>query len=41
MDLETFVVLSGGRRTPDQVGVEVEGDQDLAERVLAALAVTP
>ena len=41
MDLETFVVLSGGRRTPDQVGVEAEGDQDLAERVLAAMAVTP
>ena len=41
MDLETFLVLSGGRRTPDAVPVTVDGDQDLGARVLANLAVTP
>jgi uncharacterized protein (TIGR03083 family) len=38
---ETFVVLAGGRRTPDRVDAVVEGDRGLADRVLAALAVTP
>ena len=41
MDLETYVVLAGGRRTPADVAVEVTGDADLGQRVLAALAVTP
>ena len=41
MDVETFVVLSGGRRSPEQVTVEAEGDEELAARVLAAMAVTP
>ncbi|MGZ4442543.1 MAG: maleylpyruvate isomerase family mycothiol-dependent enzyme, partial [Nocardioidaceae bacterium] len=41
MDLETFVILSGGRRTPDNVTVEVTGDQELGGRVLAAMSVTP
>ncbi len=41
MDTETFVILAGGRRSPDDVGVEVTGDQDLGRRVLEALAVTP
>jgi uncharacterized protein (TIGR03083 family) len=41
LDLETWVVLSGGRRSPDAVDVTVEGDRDLGGRVLAALAVTP
>jgi uncharacterized protein (TIGR03083 family) len=38
---EAFVVLAGGRRTPDQVDAVVEGDRELADRLLAALAVTP
>jgi uncharacterized protein (TIGR03083 family) len=41
MDVEAFVVLSGGRRTPEQVDVEIEGDSELADRVLAGMAVTP
>jgi len=41
MDFETFIVLSGGRRTPDQVTAEVSGDADLGDAVLANLAVTP
>ena len=41
MDLETFVVLAGGRRPPHDVSVEVTGDQDLGRSVLAAMAVTP
>ena len=41
MDRETFLLLAGGRR-PAAVGdVAVEGDQELAARILAALAVTP
>ncbi|QNN54258.1 maleylpyruvate isomerase family mycothiol-dependent enzyme [Nocardioides mesophilus] len=41
MDTEAYVVLSGGRRAADRVPVEVDGDPDLAARVLAALPVTP
>jgi uncharacterized protein (TIGR03083 family) len=41
MDLETFVVLGGGRRPTEQVPVRVVGDEDLGRRVLDALAVTP
>jgi hypothetical protein len=41
MDFETFIVLSGGRRTPEQVTTTVTGDADLADAVLANLAVTP
>ena len=41
MDREAFVVLTGGRRRPDAVQVEVEGDQDLGQRVLAGMGVTP
>ncbi len=41
MDRETFLVLAGGRRRPDQVQVEVTGDQELAGRILAAMAITP
>jgi len=40
MDFETFIVLSGGRRTPDQVTSTVNGDTALASAVLANLAVT-
>lgn len=41
MDLETYVVLAGGRRSPDDVTVEVTGDEALGRAVLAAMAVTP
>ncbi len=40
-DLESYVVLCGGRRPADDVDVTVEGDADLGRRVLAAMAVTP
>jgi uncharacterized protein (TIGR03083 family) len=41
MDFETFIILSGGRRTADQVSTSVSGDTELGEAVLAHLAVTP
>lgn len=41
MDLETYVILAGGRRAPQDVEVKVAGDEELARQVLAALAVTP
>jgi uncharacterized protein (TIGR03083 family) len=41
LDLETYVILAGGRRAPEDVEVKVAGDEELAGRVLAALAVTP
>ena len=40
MDFETFIVLSGGRRTPEQVTATVSGDTSLGNAVLANLAVT-
>jgi uncharacterized protein (TIGR03083 family) len=41
MGLETYVVLAGGRRRPDDVEVDVTGDEVLGRRVLDALPVTP
>jgi hypothetical protein len=41
MDFETFIVLSGGRRGPDQVTVVIDGDADLGDAIVANLAVTP
>jgi uncharacterized protein (TIGR03083 family) len=41
MDRETFLLLAGGRRPAAAENVTVEGDQQLAARVLATLAVTP
>ena len=41
LDFETWIVLAGGRRSPEEVKVVVGGDEDLAHRVLAGLAVTP
>jgi uncharacterized protein (TIGR03083 family) len=40
-DRESFLVLAGGRRTPDADAVTVTGDADLGRRIVAALAVTP
>lgn len=41
MDVETFVILAGGRRKPVAVEVTVDGDESLGRRVLEAMAVTP
>lgn len=41
MSAETFTLLAGGRRTPDQVDVEIIGDKELGRRILGSLAVTP
>ena len=41
MDTETFTVLGGGRRRPEDVEVQVVGDEELGRRILDAMAVTP
>lgn len=41
MDTQTLTVLAAGRRDPLTVDVQIDGDRDLAERVLQAMAVTP
>lgn len=41
MSAEAFVVLAGGRRTPDRVEVGIEGDEVLAKALLDNLAITP
>ncbi|TDD35064.1 maleylpyruvate isomerase family mycothiol-dependent enzyme [Actinomadura sp. KC06] len=41
MDLETYVRLTAGRCTPDDVTVQIDGDKELAGRVLANMAITP
>ena len=41
MSGETFAILCGGRRPPEEVDVEVGGDAELARRVAGAMAVTP
>ena len=38
---EAFVKLAGGRRSAGDVSVRVTGDEDLATRILATMAVTP
>ena len=38
---EDFVVLAAGRRGPEATTPEVEGDADLAARLLSSLAITP
>jgi len=40
LGVEEYVVLSGGRRRPDAVEVDVTGDELLGRKVLTALAVT-
>ncbi len=40
MDTEAFTVLAGGRRGPDGVEARVDGDTELAQRVLAAMTIT-
>ncbi len=41
MDTEALTILGAGRRDPALVGVHVDGDHALGDRVLAGLAVTP
>jgi uncharacterized protein (TIGR03083 family) len=40
-DLESFLLLAGGRRAPEPGLVRISGDTDLGLRVVEALAVTP
>jgi uncharacterized protein (TIGR03083 family) len=40
LDLESWIVLSGGRRPAESVEVAITGDGDLARRTVASLAVT-
>jgi hypothetical protein len=39
MSAEDYVVLSGGRRAASDV--RIEGDQELGQKLLSSLAVTP
>ena len=39
MSTETFTVLTAGRRDPDEVEVEIEGDQSLGMATLAAMSI--
>jgi uncharacterized protein (TIGR03083 family) len=41
MSTETFTILGAGRREPATLPVKVEGDADVANRVMSAMAVTP
>ena len=40
-DIESYIVLCGGRRGVDSVDVSVMGDPELGRRVLESMAVTP
>lgn len=40
-DRESFIVLAGGRRTPTEDAVTIQGDQELGARILAVMATTP
>jgi uncharacterized protein (TIGR03083 family) len=41
MSRESFIVLAGGRRTPEEVAFTVEGDAELGARILAGMTLTP
>lgn len=40
-DLEAFTLAAGGRRAPEPERWQIEGDRDLAHRLISSLAVTP
>jgi len=40
MSTEAFTALGAGRRTADQLGVQISGDQELATAVLSSMPVT-
>jgi uncharacterized protein (TIGR03083 family) len=41
MDRESFILLAGGRRAPDPGAIRIDGDDQLGERIVDTLAVTP
>ena len=41
IDFESWIVLAGGRRTPDLARFTIEGDENLGRKFLENLAVTP
>ena len=41
MDRESFIRLAGGRVRRETVSVTVAGDEELAARILAGMAITP
>jgi uncharacterized protein (TIGR03083 family) len=41
MNSETFTILGAGRREPAALAVKVEGDEDLAVRIMSLMCVTP
>jgi uncharacterized protein (TIGR03083 family) len=41
MNSETFTILGAGRRDPSVLAVKVDGDSDVATRVMSAMCVTP
>ena len=40
LDLESLIILAGGRRPADRVPATIHGDADLARRILEAMTVT-
>ena len=41
MDRESFILLAGGRRSPEPGAIRIEGDEQLGTQVIDTLAVTP
>jgi uncharacterized protein (TIGR03083 family) len=41
MDRESFILLAGGRRSPDPGAIRIDGDEQLGKRIIDTLAVTP
>ena len=41
MSTQVATRLAGGRRSPQEAHVVIHGDDDVAQRVLAALTITP
>ena len=41
MSTSVAMRLAGGRRPPEELHVVVHGDEDVARRVMAAMAITP
>ena len=41
MDRESFIRLAGGRCDAEPGAVQIQGDQDLAARIVGSLATTP
>ena len=41
MDREAFILLAGGRRSPEPGAIAITGDAALGQKVVDTLAVTP